>query len=95
MNLSPRSPTTCCCRQPLGRPSFRVIDHRPFLTNLPEPDKRRIRVLCAGADAIMQTVNTAAQYRQCGLQTDIVPDEGHAWFARNPELFEETLLSWA
>lgn len=73
----------------------RDIDHRPFLTNLPEPDKQRIRVLCAGADAIMQTVNTAAQYRQCGLQTEIVPDEGHAWFARNPELFEETLLSWA
>ena len=70
----------------------REIDHRAFLASLPEADRKKIGILCGGADAVMQSANTAVQFQRCGLSVDLIADEGHSFFARNPALFEERLL---
>lgn len=70
----------------------REIDHRAFLASLPEADRKKIGVLCGGADAVMQSANTAIQFQRCGLSVDLIADEGHSFFARNPALFEQRLL---
>ena len=73
---------------------FREIDHRPFLSGLPDADKARIRVLCGTGDAVMQSVKMAAEFQRCGLNVDILSDEGHSFFLRNPAPFEERLVGW-
>lgn len=72
----------------------REIDHRAFLVSLSDADRKKIRVICGGADAVMQSANTSVQFQRCGLEVDVLTNEGHSFFARNPALFEDRLLGF-
>src|SRR5262249_52257046 len=71
---------------------LRQFDFRPFVSSLPARAKARIKVLTGMADQVIQATTTSVYFDVLGLSQTKFLNEGHAFFARNPDLFNSELI---
>lgn len=74
---------------------LRNFDFRSFLAALPQATRARIKVLSGSADAVIQAATTQGYFTSSGLAVSTFTNEGHAFFARNPALFNGELTAFA
>ena len=69
-----------------------TFDHREFLAALPVERRERLNVLVCEQDQLFDTTAMLTCWRQSGIDADVVPGEGHAFWLRDPARFASTLL---
>jgi pimeloyl-ACP methyl ester carboxylesterase len=69
-----------------------VVDFRPFLNTMTEPDRARISALIADGDQLFASAATEAVWAQAKIRTHHVPAAAHALPIREPARFAQLLL---
>lgn len=73
----------------------RSLDYRPFFAGLPSSKRSQIRVITPLSDRAAQAQNCIKYWQQAKLTNDLVPNEGHLYFYRNPDGFNAKLAAFA
>jgi non-heme chloroperoxidase len=70
----------------------RSFDYRPFLAQLPGNMQESIKVITPSCDRVLQVSNISTYWPSSGIENHPVDGEGHFFFWRNPNDFNERLM---